>query len=43
MNQNPNNKAGCLFSISEELFPHLIFLFHQDEQDSFGFDDDAQE
>jgi len=40
MNQNPNNKTGCLFPFGDDIFPFLMFLFHQDEQDSFGYDDD---
>lgn len=43
MNQNSHNKTGCLFPFADDLFPFLMFLFHQDEQASLvddGDDDD---
>ena len=40
MIQNTKNKTGCLFPFGDDFFPFLMFLFHQDEQDSLGYDDD---
>jgi hypothetical protein len=37
MNQNTHNKTGCLFPFGDDIFPFLMFLFHQDELNQVEF------
>ncbi len=43
MNQNSHNKTGCLFPFGDDIFPFLMFLFHQNKLDQGGFDDECDQ